>query len=115
MAFSLFAFIDTNCGFLLNIIPYYFLLKLLILVWLQNPLTMGASVVYEKVIAPFRKKYTSEIDYFAENMNQGFLKIGDLISDSLSGKSNNSSKGAKSNSDPDKADNGPDGKDTKKE
>ena len=79
MAFSLFAFIDTNCGFLLNIIPYYFLLKLLILVWLQNPLTMGASVVYEKVLAPFRQKYTSEIDCFAENVNQCFLTIGDMI------------------------------------
>ena len=59
IVFSLFSFIDFSGGFLMSLIPFYFLIKLLVLVWLQNPLTMGALVVYETVLVPFRKKYAS--------------------------------------------------------
>ena len=50
MVFSIFSFIDSSGGFFLSYIPFYYLIKLLILIWLQNPLTLGAKSIYKMTI-----------------------------------------------------------------
>ena len=40
-------------GLVLGFLPFYFYLKLVLLVWLFSPTTKGAGVVYEKVVKPF--------------------------------------------------------------
>ena len=40
-------------NFILGFLPFYFYLKLVLLVWLFSPTTKGAGVVYEKVVKPF--------------------------------------------------------------
>ena len=44
---------DEPLDFILGFLPFYFYLKLVLLVWLFSPTTKGAGVVYEKVVKPF--------------------------------------------------------------
>ena len=65
-------------GLLHKIIPYYFLIKLVFLIWLFFPSTMGASFIYEKFLSKFFSKYEETVD----------SKINEVTS-LLSGKSGN--------------------------
>ena len=49
--FAFFRVFDGLFGFLLHLIPFYDLLKLVFLVYLYYPRTRGATVVYDKFIA----------------------------------------------------------------
>ena len=62
MAFSLLNFADSVLGFLLRLIPFYQLIKMLVLIWLQNPMTQGAKILYEKYLKPLTIKYKDQID-----------------------------------------------------
>ena len=79
MVFSLFSFIDTAGGLLLNMVPYYTLMKLLVLVWLQNPMTQGGQVVYENLIVPFHKKYNKQIELVKSAFENGFFALGNAL------------------------------------
>ena len=70
----------TKFGFdlLHNIIPYYFLIKLVFLIWLFFPSTSGATYIYDKILSKFFSKYEETID----------SKINEVTS-LLSGKSGN--------------------------
>jgi len=62
MVFSLLNFADSVLGFLLRLIPFYQLIKMLVLIWLQNPMTQGAKILYEKYLKPLTIKYKDQID-----------------------------------------------------
>ena len=64
--FSLFQLAESLFGWLLAYIPLFFLIKLLFIIWLQNPLTLGAHVIYEKMLKKYLTKYNKEINDFAE-------------------------------------------------
>jgi hypothetical protein len=49
-------------GFLVQFVPFYWLIKLLILIWLFHPMTNGASVIYDNVVHPLWNKHESKID-----------------------------------------------------
>ena len=49
--------IDELTSVLLTRIPYYFFIKVCFLIWLFNPMTMGAQLIYEKVVAPLMARY----------------------------------------------------------
>lgn len=51
--FSLLKVVMGPLDFVLGFLPFYFYLKLVLLVWLFSPTTKGAGVVYEKVVKPF--------------------------------------------------------------
>ena len=51
--FSLLKVVMNPLDFILGFLPFYFYLKLVLLVWLFSPTTKGAGVVYEKVVKPF--------------------------------------------------------------
>ena len=55
--FGLFNILDSTIGFILQCIPFYQLIKLLILIWLQNPITMGAHVIYTDYLQKYSSKY----------------------------------------------------------
>ena len=78
MVFSLFNFIDTNLDFLLNYIPFYFLIKLLALVWLQNPMTDGAKIFYENVVQPSWNLRKDEYTAFLDGFEAVLSSIGNL-------------------------------------
>mmetsp|Transcript_4734 Transcript_4734/g.8095 ORF Transcript_4734/g.8095 Transcript_4734/m.8095 type:complete len:82 (-) Transcript_4734:38-283(-) len=57
--------LDQVFGAILLYIPFYFLIKLLFLIWLQNPITLGASVIYKEYLRNVLKKYEKEIEQLA--------------------------------------------------
>ena len=44
-------------SFITRNIPYYFFVKVCFLIWLFNPATNGATIIYTKGISPLLKKY----------------------------------------------------------
>ncbi|KAL4476154.1 hypothetical protein ABPG74_009887 [Tetrahymena malaccensis] len=67
VVYSLFTVLDTFIGFTLSFIPFYYFLKLAFFVYLFHPKTLGAVIVYDKVVQPLLKKYESDID---QNLNK---------------------------------------------
>ena len=77
MAFSIFSVLDQTFAFVLNIVPFYQLIKLLILIWLQNPIAQGALIVYISIVAPLKKKYSNQID----QIHDAFGAVLDKVTD----------------------------------
>ena len=55
LVYGLFVFADEMAGFILEIIPLYHFGKVCFLIWLFNPATKGASVVYKQALKPLLK------------------------------------------------------------
>ena len=51
--YAVFSFLDLFAGWILKILPFYFIIKLVFLVWCFMPNTKGAIIVYNKFIKPF--------------------------------------------------------------
>ena len=62
LTFGLFSILDSTFGFFLNYLPFYWLIRLLLIIWLQNPMTEGGLKVYKSVIHPFASKNKAAID-----------------------------------------------------
>ena len=73
--YAVFTFFDLFFHFILNIIPLYFFVKIIFLIWCFMPNTRGALIIYDKIIDPFFKKYEKIID---KNVKQ-VLKAGDKV------------------------------------
>jgi len=43
-------------------IPFYYLLKIIFLIYLFHPSTQGAKQIYDVIIEPFLSKYEEQID-----------------------------------------------------
>jgi len=67
MIFGLINVVETFFGFILNLIPYYSWMRLLIFIWLLSPYFNGRVMLYEKVARPFLEKNQ---DYIRELINQ---------------------------------------------
>ena len=77
MVFGIFTTIDCFAGFILQYIPMYWLFKILFLIYLFNPITLGATVIYEKVLTPLANQYRPEIDKLAKNLHSLSLDYGE--------------------------------------
>ena len=53
--FGVFTLIDEFGYIILNLIPFYFYIKLIFFVWLMNPKTKGSLLIYNKVLSPLLK------------------------------------------------------------
>ena len=73
VVFGVFNIIDQFAGFILHFIPFYYVLKLFVLIWLFHPKTIGASWVYDNYI----KEYANHITQLEEDARKG---ISDLSS-----------------------------------
>ena len=58
VVFGLFNMIDQFAGFVLHFIPFYYVLKLAVLIWLFHPKSQGATWVYNNYI----KEYAGHIN-----------------------------------------------------
>ena len=54
--------IDFSFSMILGMIPFYFLLKLILISYLMHPTFKGSVVIYDKMIKPIIKKYEIFID-----------------------------------------------------
>ena len=59
--FGIFSVLDEFGAFILSYIPYYYFIKVCLLIWLFNPLTQGATVIYSKAVKPVMVKYDKQI------------------------------------------------------
>ena len=66
VVFGLFNMIDQFAGFVLHFIPFYYVLKLTVLVLLFHPKTTGATWVYENYIRGFAS-HINEIEKHVED------------------------------------------------
>ena len=72
--YGLFTLLDQFANIVLRIIPFYFLIKIVFLIWCFMPNTMGALFVYNKLIGPYFRKYENKIDQKIEK----FIREGKL-------------------------------------
>lgn len=60
--FGIFTLLDDFAGCLLNMIPYYFWIKLVFFIYLFAPQTKGSQVIYNKVVKPLLDQYKDKIE-----------------------------------------------------
>ena len=68
--FGIFTLLDQFANFILRIFPFYFIVKIVFLIWCFMPNTMGALFIYNKLVAPYFKKYEEKIDKKIEKFIQ---------------------------------------------
>ena len=81
VVFGLFNIVDQFAGFILTFIPFYFFLKLIFLVWLFHPASLGATTVYNHYILPNMKQYEKHI----VKIETGIADVGAQAKAKLSG------------------------------
>ncbi len=69
IVFGLFTFVDLFTGFIIKFIPFYFILKILFLVWLFLPNFNGALKIYNLVIIRLFRKYEKDINKIEDKAN----------------------------------------------
>ena len=79
MVFGLFTMVDQSFGFVLHYLPFYFLIKLFIMIWLQNPVAQGALVVYTTLVQPFARKHKTQIDFLADESTRLLTEMGQMV------------------------------------
>ncbi len=67
VVYGLFALADQCAGFILHFIPFYYVLKVAVLIWLFHPSTQGATWVYNEYIQP----YAGQIDEIRQSVSEG--------------------------------------------
>ena len=72
--YGLFTFLDKFANFILRIFPFYFVVKILFLIWCFMPNTMGATFIFQKFVQPYFKIVQPKLDQKIEK----FLKEGKL-------------------------------------
>ena len=68
MCYGCITIVDMHVSWILEIIPFYYLLKLMLVVWLQMPLgpLMGANIIYKYILKPIFRIIGPAIKRFQE-------------------------------------------------
>ena len=61
VVYGFLSFFDKFGGSLMTYVPFYFFVKLLVLVWLFHPSSRGATRIYDMYVLPNMKKYNEHI------------------------------------------------------
>lgn len=62
VVFGLFSILDQFAGFILSLIPFYYVLKVTTLIWLFHPGTQGATYLFYNFVQPYWKEYSHHIE-----------------------------------------------------
>jgi receptor expression-enhancing protein 5/6 len=57
VVFSFLSIVESLMGFLVVLIPFYFWLKIGIIIWMYHPATRGAQVIYDQALRPLLLPY----------------------------------------------------------
>jgi receptor expression-enhancing protein 5/6 len=68
--YGLFTLLDQFANIILRIFPFYFIFKIIFLIWCFMPNTIGALFIYNKFVGPYFKKYEEQIDKKIEKFIQ---------------------------------------------
>jgi receptor expression-enhancing protein 5/6 len=66
--YAVFTFFDLFSYWILKIIPFYFIIKLIFLVWCFMPNTQGAIIIYDKIIKKYFIKYENKLDTLVDKV-----------------------------------------------
>lgn len=82
LIFGLFSIVDLTFGFVFSLIPFYYFLKLMFLIWLAHPSTQGATMLFYKNVEPYYREHEKKIDGLAKNVEhkvkQGLQKASQV-------------------------------------
>lgn len=68
VVFGVFTLLDEFAFFILNLIPFYWYIRLGFFVWLMAPQTQGAQVVYRSVLRPLLHQHKDRIQAVIDNV-----------------------------------------------
>lgn len=81
--YAIFSFLDLFTGWILKIIPFYFIIKLVFLVWCFMPNTKGAVIIYDKIIKPFFLKNEGKFDRIVNKLMEKTKKAEELAKNEI--------------------------------
>merc|ERR1711862_676428 len=61
VVFAFFSITESLAGFLVFLIPFYFLTKTAFILWLYHPQTQGAQIIYRQVLRPVLLPYLEKV------------------------------------------------------
>ena len=79
VVFGLFNITDQFAGFILHFIPFYYVLKVAVLIWLFHPSSKGATYVYREYIQPFSGDINKLEESIKSVTSKSFVDIKDTI------------------------------------
>ncbi|XP_074039190.1 receptor expression enhancing protein A isoform X2 [Leptinotarsa decemlineata] len=85
IVFALFTCIETFTDVFLSWFPFYFEIKIILVIWLLSPATKGSSILYRKFVHPTLSSREQEIDeYISKAKEQSYKQVLDLGSKGVS-------------------------------
>ena len=69
--YAFFTVFDDLTEWILGILPFYHLIKLLFYIWMFWPTTNGAQTIYKTVLKPLLVKYQDDIDRHVDKFEDG--------------------------------------------
>uniref|UniRef100_A0A1Y1L252 Receptor expression-enhancing protein n=2 Tax=Photinus pyralis TaxID=7054 RepID=A0A1Y1L252_PHOPY len=79
IVFALFTCAETFTDVFLSWFPFYYEIKIILVIWLLSPATKGSSILYRKFVHPMLSKREHEIDeYIAKAKEQSYKQMLDL-------------------------------------
>lgn len=79
VVFFSFTFVENYANLALELIPFYFLIKLAFLIWLFLPATNGANLIYNYLLVHFWSKYESNIDSVIDKGTEMYDNVKDKV------------------------------------
>lgn len=77
--FAVFSIFEVFLKLILYVFPYYFSVKLAVVIWMMHPATRGASSLYENFLQPMLAHHEANIDAAIKHANQhGVGVVADL-------------------------------------
>ncbi|CAH1155214.1 unnamed protein product [Phaedon cochleariae] len=85
IVFALFTCIETFTDVFLSWFPFYYEIKIILVIWLLSPATKGSSILYRKFVHPTLSSREQEIDeYITKAKEQSYKQVLDLGSKGVS-------------------------------
>lgn len=76
IVFALFTCAETFTDVFLSWFPFYYEIKIILVIWLLSPATKGSSILYRKFVHPMLSKRENEIDeYIAKAKEQSYKQV----------------------------------------
>lgn len=70
VVFACFTIIDMFSGYFLKLIPFYFFLKIIFLIWLFMPNSQGSYLIYHLLVVRVFRLYEQDIDKATEKLTE---------------------------------------------
>ncbi|KAL1509831.1 hypothetical protein ABEB36_004510 [Hypothenemus hampei] len=79
IVFALFTSTETFTDIFLSWFPFYYEIKIILVIWLLSPATKGSSILYRKFVHPMLSSREHEIDeYISKAKEQSYKQVLDL-------------------------------------